>query len=171
MPTLAAKPLKQCKRCGGRKPLDAFHRHRKAVDGKQSDCKECCAEKSRARYGEKRDEIQLKQRAYVEQNRERKRAKDRADYEANRERELERHRQSRLKAPDKYAARTALRAAVLRGDVVKPEHCEECNQRTPARRLHGHHRDYSKPLEVEWLCTGCHGRAHQRSIFEEAEGV
>lgn len=26
--------------------------------------------------------------------------------------------------------------------------------------MQGHHPDYSKPLEVEWLCPRCHGARH-----------
>ena len=29
------------------------------------------------------------------------------------------------------------------------------------RALHGHHEDYSQPLEVVWLCAPCHGLRHR----------
>lgn len=60
-------------------------------------------------------------------------------------------------------ARKTLRTAVRRGEVVKPEFCESCRKPTLARRLHGHHQDYSKPLAVVWLCSICHA-AHHRKV-------
>jgi hypothetical protein len=35
-------------------------------------------------------------------------------------------------------------------------------------KLHAHHRDYSKPLEVTWLCAQCHTRIH--AAFPELAG-
>lgn len=37
-----------------------------------------------------------------------------------------------------------------------------------AEEVHAHHRDYSKPLEVIWLCAKCHHRLHAN--FPETEG-
>lgn len=41
------------------------------------------------------------------------------------------------------------------------EACEGCGEAVddPAE-LHGHHHDYSMPLDVEWLCRGCHSAIH-----------
>ena len=41
------------------------------------------------------------------------------------------------------------------------EKCSRCG--TKAKRLERHHADYSKPLEVEILCTTCHRVADQES--------
>ncbi len=46
-----------------------------------------------------------------------------------------------------------------RGRLVKPERCEGCGKR---KRLDGHHTDYRKPDEVQWLCRSCHVLAHRR---------
>ena len=47
-------------------------------------------------------------------------------------------------------------------DHVKSDACEGCGKWCEdARKLHGHHSDYSKPLEVEWLCASCHGKKHR----------
>jgi hypothetical protein len=43
--------------------------------------------------------------------------------------------------------------AVKTGKMVKPLYCERCSS---FGRLDGHHKDYSKPLQVEWLCRSCH---------------
>ena len=57
----------------------------------------------------------------------------------------------------KKAAHKAVAAAVRTGKLRKPDRCEVCNKKVPKARLQGHHEDYSKPLDVEWLCASkCH---------------
>jgi hypothetical protein len=45
---------------------------------------------------------------------------------------------------------------------LTPQPCERCGRED----THGHHEDYSKPLDVNWLCPPCHGERH-REINEE----
>jgi ribosomal protein S27AE len=47
--------------------------------------------------------------------------------------------------------------AVRGGRIPRPDRCEGCGL---AKRLHGHHDDYTKPLQVRWLCGSCHRLAH-----------
>lgn len=56
----------------------------------------------------------------------------------------------------------ALNNALARGEITKPLRCERCNNPTPSRHLHGHHHDYNKPLEVDWICKDCHGEEHSK---------
>lgn len=58
--------------------------------------------------------------------------------------------------PEKVRARQALRNAVTRGKVVKHP-CQECGE----VKVDGHHKDYSKPLEVMWLCVPHHHELHR----------
>lgn len=47
--------------------------------------------------------------------------------------------------------------SVKRGMLIRPNTCEKCLCKCyPA----GHHEDYSKPLEVIWLCRSCHKQHH-----------
>ena len=62
--------------------------------------------------------------------------------------------------PDKRAANIMVCNAVRDGRLIKPRECSRCGGTPPRRQLHGHHADYSKPLEVEWICSGCHGLEH-----------
>ncbi len=58
--------------------------------------------------------------------------------------------------PIKLAARMALNKAIRAGIVKRPEACSKC----PNKRPQGHHHDYSKPLDVVWLCTKHHALEH-----------
>lgn len=60
--------------------------------------------------------------------------------------------------PEKRAAHGAVNDAVRLGRLIKPMACETC---AAIARLDGHHDDYSKPLEVRWLCRPCHLEAHR----------
>ncbi|KKL25847.1 hypothetical protein LCGC14_2401170 [marine sediment metagenome] len=64
--------------------------------------------------------------------------------------------------PEKVNARHALQWAVRNGSVKKPTRCQSCTLVVPRRGLHGHHADYSKPLDVKWLCPPCHAEEHLR---------
>lgn len=76
-----------------------------------------------------------------------------------------RQREYQRREPEKTAARRALREAVEAGLVRRPPACEGCGE---ARPLHGHHRDYARPLVVVWLCAPCHGKEHARLRSEAA---
>lgn len=43
--------------------------------------------------------------------------------------------------------------AVKEGILVRSCECQECGK---IGKTEGHHEDYSKPLEVIWLCRKCH---------------
>lgn len=61
-------------------------------------------------------------------------------------------------------ARELVHRALKTGELVKPEKCEVCNK---SRKLHVYHDDYSKALDVAWLCALCRGRL----IGERKSGV
>jgi cell division protein FtsL len=64
-------------------------------------------------------------------------------------------KRSQKKYPERAKARLAVRNAIRHGDLVRPEHCQNCNATC---KPDAHHEDYAKPLEVIWLCDACHGR-------------
>jgi hypothetical protein len=55
--------------------------------------------------------------------------------------------------PKKWAAQRAVHAAVRAGRLVRPATCERCGC---SCRPHAHHEDYSRPLDVMWVCRSCH---------------
>lgn len=68
----------------------------------------------------------------------------------------------------KDSAQNKLEKAVQRGKILRPTSCERCGE-TPPRFKNGrtaiqaHHHDYSKPLDVHWLCQRCHHLEHQHA--------
>lgn len=59
----------------------------------------------------------------------------------------------------KYRQQSRMVAARARrtGRLV-PLPCELCG----AKKVHGHHEDYTRPLEVRWLCQPCHSSLHPK---------
>ena len=66
---------------------------------------------------------------------------------------------STKKHRDKKNARTLLNYHLKQGKVVKPKCCEKCKKRKP---LQAHHCDYTKPLDVLWVCNLCHSKYDNR---------
>ena len=68
----------------------------------------------------------------------------------------------------KLRARDAVRNAVWRGIIVKPQQCQACFKITPARLLSGHHHNgYENRLDVVWLCHICHAAEHSLVVWKE----
>ena len=58
---------------------------------------------------------------------------------------------------DKCLAHEKLQYALDTGKVIRPNKCSMCGVECIPQ---GHHYDYSKPLDVIWLCAKCHSRIH-----------
>lgn len=150
---------KQCFKCLATKPLDEFYRHSRMADGRLNKCK-VCTKKDVA--GNRADHLEY-YRAY-----------DRVRYYDEGPRGTP-SAEVRRRAGDawddrnqhKKTAHTAVGNAVRDGKLVKPSRCDECKATTESRLLHGHHEDYSAPLDVRWLCATCHGRHHRQ--YDEGE--
>lgn len=125
---------KVCTKCGIHKAFSEFNHRANASDGRYSACRSCDHASQRA-YRAAHPE---RQRAWVEANRPRQRA----------------HASNWL-AGNHVQKRTHMEVtrAVARGILTRPEACSRCGK---VARIEAHHEDYRLPLEVVWLCTGCH---------------
>lgn len=47
-----------------------------------------------------------------------------------------------------------VQTAIRNGTLIRPNRCEIC----PEVKIEAHHSDYSKPLEVRWLCRYHHNK-------------
>jgi hypothetical protein len=64
----------------------------------------------------------------------------------------------RIRNKHKKAAKEMVRRAVLSGKLAK-EPCEKCGKKAQA-----HHENYSKPLDVRWLCSFHHKQRHMEML-------
>lgn len=60
--------------------------------------------------------------------------------------------------PDKQKAQGKVAYAIKKGTLVK-EPCIVCGRKDSQ----AHHEDYTKPLQVKWLCPPCHKAVHHPS--------
>lgn len=73
-------------------------------------------------------------------------------------RRLTRPKHGELSAEDRARANARSYANVYqRRGKLQPQPCKRCG----AAKAEKHHKDYSKPLEVEWLCRKCHLAEHR----------
>jgi hypothetical protein len=75
-------------------------------------------------------------------------------------------RRHREKYPEHVRARLMVRTAIASGKL-KRQPCEQCG----APNAHGHHDDYSKPLDVRWLCPPCHAAHHGHGVGRAARAA
>jgi hypothetical protein len=68
--------------------------------------------------------------------------------------------------PQARWAHAALESAIRRG-LIEREPCEVCG----AEPTDGHHEDYSKPMDVAWLCRLHHRQEHRRIRCEQIGGA
>lgn len=73
---------------------------------------------------------------------------------------LKKTRRYRDENKEKYKAHWTVAHAIKAGKLIK-SNCEKCG----SVKAHAHHDDYSKPLDVRWLCPKCHNK-HHRLLLE-----
>lgn len=62
----------------------------------------------------------------------------------------------------KSSAHNELHKAQLSGKVKKSDSCEICKKENVM--IFGHHEDYSKPLDVIYVCGKCHSLIHKHGL-------
>lgn len=112
------------------------------------------------------EKVRDQKRRHDEKHRKEVRERFRKWREKNRAREVATKTRWAKKNMAKVLVAQKLRYEVEVGAIERGTICERCGE--PA--VHGHHHDYSKPLEVEWLCARCHSRAHHKRFDSAAIG-
>ena len=141
-PGQSSGETKRCTKCGEVKPLTEYSPDDKGRAGRRARCRACMRAARRTQP----------------KNRERLRRQGRASYRRNREAAIARSNAYRRQNRQKARAYAAVAYALKTGVLIRPRRCENCGENG---RLQGHHHDYTKRLEVEWLCSACHNDKHR----------
>lgn len=153
---------KKCFKCGKIKPLSEFYKHKQMSDGHVNKCKECNKTDVQENYQKNKTYYKLYD---LQRNRERKeyiRKKNKAYLELNKEKIIKNKAKWAKENKHKVGAQIKVRLAIKSG-TIKKEPCEICGK----LKVEAHHKDYTKPLDVTWLCNKHHNEEHVR--MREAE--
>lgn len=146
--------MRRCSKCGEDKPESEFYKHKGMKDGLRPNCKSCSYVTWRKYYESHKDELLQYYKRYREDN---------PNYHSP---SVQRYNKNN---PEKRRANVKLNHAVEQGLMRKPSVCAVCGVEHAI--IHGHHEDYSKPLEVIWVCPKCHKQIHADKAKQAAEAV
>lgn len=136
---------KLCGICRLHVGVGGFHKRVASIDGLSAKCKNCSMAYDRARSLNPGRVAARKAYATTERGIEVQRGGGKRWIAAN---------------PTKRLAHSAVSNALRDGRLVRPPSCSACES---TGRLHAHHDNYAKPLEVRWLCEPCHTAHHVKA--------
>lgn len=153
--------MKICRRCKMGKPLNEYYGHSQMEDGFVNICKVCIRKSAKDRY----NNLMKNDRNWVIRERDRCRKKGKLYYELMKNEWTEEQKINirRLKKewakrnPEKIRAHLKLKRAVNKGIITKLP-CQVCGN----IKSEAHHWDYTKPLDVKWLCSKHHAEIHRK---------
>lgn len=150
--------MKTCTGCNLEKPLDAYYSHPNTADGYASKCKDCAKAIVRAARAKNKEHYKAFDKARANRP---DRIAARAAYMETEQGKAAAQRARKAyinKAPERRAAHVLVGNAVRDGRLHPWPACAvpdcDCN------KTEAHHPDYSRPLDVVWLCSAHHKQAH-----------
>ncbi len=182
----------ECHSCNTILPISEFQKHKNYKSGYSKKCKKCRSIWAKQYYQKNCKAIKLKSKnRYVPRLR---KVRVKLSIEEQRLKVSQRNKQQRLRAaklraidsdrlaihkqktsesmkrqralyPNKFKARRKVSNAIRDGRLKKVLECQICGKPNPQ----AHHSDYSKPLELLWLCKEHHIAWHRCFIAIENE--
>lgn len=162
---------KTCKTCGVCKTISLFYKQKNGLLGRTGSCKECRLKYQSKYTSEHKEEKNAYGKKWYEKNKIEISDKSRIwrrnnpgyfkhYYYQNKELKLSIDKRWREKNPDRMKAYKIFTKSLKLDLIKKPENCSMCGEKTS--KIHGHHSDYSKPLDVIWVCFDCHLHIHKK---------
>ena len=141
---------RECNTCGVK--LDGYNNYRSC----RTKCKECTKKAVRANRASNIEYYrEFDRKRYHESDERKASARACADRARADGRTAQYKKKYRENNPEKIKARTAVSNA-LRDGLLEKFPCVTCGE----TKSEGHHEDYTRPLEVVWMCRSCHCAYH-----------
>ena len=138
-------PNKICSWCKLNKDKSFFHKDKNNLSWVYPVCKKCRKIRCNISYIKNIEHIKLKSKEYRKTD----------NWKTIKKNATKRYNE---KYPEKYKAKYMVKNAIRDWKLIKWIKCEKCWISNV--KLHCHHNDYSKPLEIEVLCIKCHNNIH-----------
>jgi len=156
---------KKCFKCGKIKPISEFYEHPDMADGHLNKCKQCTKDDTIENRNNNLNHYKQydKNRAMLPH-----RVNARKEYNQTKKgKKIRKKTNDRYKSsnPLKYQAHNKISNALRNGKLIRGV-CVICG----SKNVHAHHPDYSKPLDVIWLCPKHHKEEHKRLEKLKEEG-
>ena len=143
--------LLTCTKCGETKSAELFKVCNQRKSGRSSHCKECGNSFMKNLW--RNLEYRMKWIGWYRRH---------AKTERYKESRRRTSRKQRALHPERHAANNSVNNAIRAGRLRKKP-CEVCGD----KKVQAHHDDYSKPLEVRWLCHTHHVAVHGKVSTKE----
>lgn len=147
--------MKVCFKCNRVLPLCEYYAHPQMGDGHLNKCKDCTRKDSENRRAIKEKDPVWREAEYERHRlkQEKRRIEGKAIPSGN---EAECKEQWNTRNPQKKRAQVIVARAIKSGFLIKKP-CRICGNPDSE----GHHEDYSKPLDVDWLCPKHHAERNR----------
>jgi transposase-like protein len=143
-----------CKHCNTEKPKTDFY------DSSKSKCKECIKSAVRLHREQNIDRIREYDKARSNQPHRVEARKEYTKTEAGKQAKKRAMDAYHKRYPMKYATHVIAGNAIRDGKLIQASECSVCKS---TEKIEGHHDDYTKPLDVRWLCESCHKKWHRHN--------
>ena len=139
---------KQCFKCGRVLDIEEFYQHKQMKDGHLNKCKDCT----------KKDVHERSRKCF---NKIAEYEKARSQTEKRKQLRQLYQKKYRQEHPERVAINLRVRRAINAGEIIKPKCCSVCGKEC---KTIAHHYDYTKPLDVIFVCQRCHKRIHAGTL-------
>jgi len=147
--------MKKCFKCGIEKPLTNFYKHSQMKDGRVNKCKECNKKDVQVNYRKNishfKNYDQIRNQKRKEYNKEKSRV-----YRDKYPEKVQNAKRKWIREHNLERAAHIILKNRLRDGKVKKGLCQICK----SSEVEAHHYDYTKPVNVIWLCKKHHEKIH-----------